>query len=32
MTPLNGAAIVGSYDKLTVVLSVLVAVLASYTG
>src|SRR6202790_336849 len=32
MTPPDGTAIVGSYDNLTVVLSILIAVLASYTG
>ena len=32
MTRLDGIAIVGSYDNLTVVLSILIAVLASYTA
>src|SRR3984885_4693782 len=32
MTPLDGAVMVGSYDHLIVVLSALIAILASYTG
>jgi PAS domain S-box-containing protein len=32
MTPPDGTAIVGSYDNLTAVLSILIAVLASYTA
>ena len=32
MTPLDGGVMVGSYDRLVVVLSVLIAILASYTA